>query len=206
LAQAWFSGVHKNIGGGSSAADREDSHWEQLASISYTWMLDRIRPFVAFDEAELEAQQRDWEAMLRPPTAEEVERARKAQSVLQRVTGWFAGTEEDQPGYAAGKINDSYKGIYVLGRPKDRTPLNLTPEQLAKGMYTNEYVHFSVARRQEAVVGYVPGALKGWERRRGEGGWEWVGEGKLLPEWEMGSVPGEFSMEAWLLARDAGRR
>lgn len=205
LAQCWFPGVHKNVGGGSSAAEREDSHWEQLASISYAWMLDRIRPFLAFDQVELEAQQRDWDAMLRPPTTEEVERAQKAQSVLQRVTGWFTGNEEDRPGYAAGKINDSYKGIYILGRPKDRTPLALAPEDIAAGKYTNEYVHFSVRKRQDAVEGYVPGALKGWERRRGARGAEWVKEGKVVPEWEVGSVPDEWSMEAWLLARDVAK-
>lgn len=178
-------------------------------------MLDRIRPFLAFDEDELEAQQRDWEVMLRPPTKEEVEKARNGQTVVQRVTKWFtSGSDDDKPGYAAGKITDSYKGIYVIGRPVDRIPLNLTPEDIAAGKYTNEYVHFSVSKRQEALAasgGYIPGALKGWTRRRGASGWEWINdeeeeESKVLPEWEVGSVPDEWSMEAWLLARDAGGR
>lgn len=197
-------------------SDSEASHWEQLASISYAWMLDRIRPYLAFDPEELEAQQADWDAMLRPPTVEEVEKARKAQGVVQRVIKWFhSGADDDKPGYAAGKITDSHTGVYdLLGRPQDRIPLNISEEDIAAGKYTHEFVHFSVEKRQEALApnGYIPQALKGWERRpRATGGFEWVKEAsrgereKVMPEFEVGSVPAEWSMESWLLGRTGGQ-
>lgn len=215
LLQCWFPGVHTNIGGGSSLGKSESSHWEQLASISYAWMLDRIRPYLALDPEELAAQQADWDVMLRPPTAEEAKREQEAQTLLQRVAGWLGKEVADKPGYAAAKITDSHTGVYdLIGLPKDRVPLDLSDEDIANGKFTNECVHFSVGKRQVALGqdGYKPAALTGWQRRDvGKGQYEWVKPAshgtaeKVLPEYELGHVPQDWSLEAWLLERDKGQ-
>ncbi|KAF4303029.1 hypothetical protein GTA08_BOTSDO08587 [Botryosphaeria dothidea] len=70
LVQCWFPGAHINVGGGNSenAGDKNpEGDREQLASITYAWMLDRVRPHLAVDEAALAAQLAEIEATIKDP-------------------------------------------------------------------------------------------------------------------------------------------
>jgi hypothetical protein len=54
LEQCWFPGVHINVGGGSDdqiKGGRGDR--EEIAALTLAWMIDRCRPFLAFDGDEL---------------------------------------------------------------------------------------------------------------------------------------------------------
>ncbi|KAF3000702.1 hypothetical protein E8E13_002538 [Curvularia kusanoi] len=47
LAQVWFTGVHINVGGGT---DKSETDFEGLANITFAWMIEQCRPYLAFDE------------------------------------------------------------------------------------------------------------------------------------------------------------
>ncbi|KAG9199104.1 hypothetical protein G6514_009022 [Epicoccum nigrum] len=46
LAQVWFTGVHINVGGGTEEAKTD---FEGLANITFAWMVEQCRPYLAFD-------------------------------------------------------------------------------------------------------------------------------------------------------------
>ncbi|OCL15296.1 hypothetical protein AOQ84DRAFT_384127 [Glonium stellatum] len=197
LCQCWFPGVHINVGGGSPAnADEKDPKGdrEQLASISYAWMLDRIRPHLALDETALQAQKSDM-----------LEAAKPRSTGKPEPQGWFwnsvnyfkdtvAGSRvAHQAGYALGLIEDSHSWEYdLMGFPEVRTPNRY--HDWKAGEYTVERIHPSVYFRQEYqrelqkthknLKIYEPAALKGWVRvyeKHGMGigmkerkGWTWI--------------------------------
>lgn len=209
LVQCWFPGVHINIGGGSSSSAGEGDFKEQLASITYTWMLDLIRPYLAFDPVELQAQKEDWEAALKANTSDMIAEKQDEENDKNMVVKGFAalqnivsgGKKEGEHGFAMEDIPDSHSALYdLLGKPVDRIPQNLTKADFDAGWRTNESVHYAVHARQEKREKYVPHALNGWERRQSEqGGWEWFSGHKVMPE----STPGnglerKYSMEYWL--------
>ncbi|TGZ80401.1 hypothetical protein EX30DRAFT_372331 [Ascodesmis nigricans] len=206
LCQCWFPGAHINIGGGSSsnAGPNPTGDREQLASISYAWMLDCIRPHLALDS---ETYNKQFEAF--------EELAHKKDAVTAKTKeGWFtwawnkvAGASEIvlPDGYALGKIDDSHTFLYdVMGKPQPRTPGGY--HDSTKGEFTTERVHPSVHIRQVATTPkngekyekYQPIAMAGWERILekyvgGDGaektGWQWVkwNKGKTKKErfiWE----------------------
>ncbi|KAJ9099139.1 hypothetical protein QFC21_004018 [Naganishia friedmannii] len=217
LQQTWFPGVHLNIGGGSdTASSGESDPQEQLASITYAWMLDRIRPHLAFDEEELHAQQANWVGAMQPLIAAQIKQADDDRSFPQKLFHWWGG-DKHAHGYAMPEIPNNFSEVYkFLGNPTDRIPLSLTEEDLKAGKYTKESVHFSVDIRRKGLAredrekGYVPQAMKGWERRSStivKGGYEWfkpagkAGEReKVMPESppEASGLPEEDSMEVWL--------
>ncbi|KAJ9116316.1 hypothetical protein QFC22_004756 [Naganishia vaughanmartiniae] len=227
LQQTWFAGVHMNVGGGSDTAySGEADPSEQLASITYTWMLDRIRPHLAFDEEELQAQQRNWVAQLQPFTPAQIKAVDDARSVKEKVIHWWRG-DKHAHGYAMPEIPDNFTEVYeFLGRPTDRIPLDLTKDDIAAGKYTNEKVHFSVDVRQKGLAReggaeeqYVPQAMKGWKRRQSAavaGGYEWyklsagkAGEReKVVPESppEASGLPEGDSLEVWLWKKGLAQR
>lgn len=208
LAQCWFPGAHINIGGGNNEPSKGKDDREQLASISYAWMLDRVRPYLAFDTTSLEAQFEPLDKLsdtLIPPPQKE---------------GWGSWLKKILPtGYARGTIDDSYSGFFRLltfARPR-------TPNRYYDDEVTNEYVHPSVHYRQYAQQlleerPYVPAALKGWVRifdqngqdanGRLKRGWKWVkyiksnpqrGVENWLWEYEIGGMQKSMSLEKRLI-------
>lgn len=183
---------------------------QPLGTTRIEQLLDRIRPYLAFDPDELAAQQADWDSMLRPPTVEEVVREHEAQTLVQRVTGWFGKEIAGKPEYAAAKITDSQTALYdLIGLPKDRNRLNLSADDIANGKYTNEYVHFSVTKRQAALGegGSTRARSRGGRGGGAPDGYLWIKAGmygpaeKTMPEYAVKDVPLECSLESWLLSR-----
>ncbi|KAF8851311.1 hypothetical protein BDZ45DRAFT_154222 [Acephala macrosclerotiorum] len=82
LVQCWFPGAHVNVGGGSSSntGPNPSGDREQLASIAYAWMLDRIRPFLALSEDALQAQLDEFKALAEG-------RAVKSDMALKSIAG-----------------------------------------------------------------------------------------------------------------------
>jgi hypothetical protein len=174
LVQCWFPGVHINIGGGNSTSDGEGDRKEQLASISYAWMLDLVRPYLAFDKVELDRQIEDWGSAIgaskpKPPAKDERWMLTKVwSSLVQRQPVDVAR------GYAEEDIEDSHSVLYdIMGKPKDRIPMNLDENTMEvevneakkgwqSGWRTFESVHHSVDVRKTKREDYVPHAMKGW--------------------------------------------
>lgn len=214
LCQCWFAGAHINVGGGSSDnvvkdsgsdnADDDDyiAPGEQLASISYAWMIDRIRPHLALDNEALERQLKGLERLADVAPAASKDGLKNA-------------------GYATEHIPDSHTKEYdAMGFPEDRTPNCY--HDLSKGQYTVERIHPSVhyrqvADRKKGKKVYEPAAMRGWQRvyeENGKGidgklrkGWMWVkykddkkknGIENQLWEFEIGRMPLGKSIE-WRL-------
>jgi len=223
LVQVWFAGAHTNVGGGSSTKDEngKTGMYEQLSYIAYVWMLDRVRPYLALDPDELQAQQEDILSIIQcapHALAQKDEPVTKGwiQSGLDFLRGKASGARDAVYSYAGGKIMDSFTLPYdLLGSREPREPCALTSEEVAKGIRTGEAVHPSVWYRQESQrrVGkvkeediYQPIAMKGWEREA-DAGQEvrWIKKDaagnvvKMMPEFEIGKMAKEKSLERWLI-------
>ncbi|KAL1625539.1 hypothetical protein SLS56_007286 [Neofusicoccum ribis] len=223
LVQCWFPGAHINVGGGNSdnAGDKNPAgDREQLASITYAWMLDRVRPYLALNEDALASQLAEIEATLRNPAE------------ATTATAW-----EHAQDWVWGKVEDSYTMMYkFFGSPADRTPRQYHPRETG---YTVERVHPTVHFRQQyhrelqsakkSQKVYEPAAMHGWERVKEEHGygkdlqerkgWMWIkykkdtGGKQVLDEtgkpvversmweFEIGDMPENKSVERWLINR-----
>jgi hypothetical protein len=228
LVQCWFPGAHINVGGGSShnAGKNPIGDREQLASISYAWMLDRVAPWLAIDPISLKTQMKAFQELADAPLRE-LDGPNK-QTWGQWAKSWIVPAVPDRVftamGYAAGEIKDSHGLVYdVMSDPEDRTPNRYHDWQnkTGGGEYTVERIHPSVHYRQLALKQtntgeYVPHAMKDWERIYTEGlgkdkkprtGWQWVKwadkaktvKENYLWEFEIGHMPQDRSVEKMLV-------
>ncbi|KAH8804869.1 hypothetical protein F5884DRAFT_835303 [Xylogone sp. PMI_703] len=224
LLQCWFPGAHVNIGGGSASntGEKTTGDREQLASISYAWMLDRIRPFLALSEGALQAQLDDFKAMatFKPGTGDK----NKGWSLWNATKELLAkGSAHVMPvGYALGDVDQSYTPMYqFMGSAEIRTPGQYhNPDK----EFTTERIHPSVHYRrmyEEIELGkkgddiYQPLAMKGWKRELEESGvgrnfqkrkgYKWIlrdAKGNVvrsLWEFEIGHMPEKTSVEMRLI-------
>ncbi|CAL3963238.1 unnamed protein product [Diplocarpon coronariae] len=222
LCQCWFPGAHINVGGGSSAnvGKNPKGDREQLASVSYAWMLDRIRPHLALSESALAGQIADFKRMAE--AAPEPEASWSIWNAPKFMKNLISDTTNKvlPAGYGFGEIDDSHTPMYwLMAFPKEREPnfYNQTSKSIPieEQWYTVERIHPSVYYRQQAQLShgmepYVPAALQGWERREelhGKGrdgarkGWKWIKfneKGERLDEmweFEIGDFPEGMSVE-----------
>jgi len=210
LVQCWFPGVHINVGGGSSSSAGEGDFQEQLASITYTWMLDLVRPHLAFDPVELDSQKLDWESALHANTIEQLEEKQGVKDdrywmakAFSSVVAVLKQREQEKPhGLAIEDIPDSHSALYdFMGPEKDRIPQNLNVDEFRAGWRTHEQVHYTVALRQSLRPDYVPHAMKGWVRED-DGTWRDPSSSRFMTESVIGNgLDEEDSMEYWLRRR-----
>ncbi|KAF9772569.1 hypothetical protein IL306_009715 [Fusarium sp. DS 682] len=153
LVQCWFPGVHINVGGGNNDGIRNKlSDREQLANITFGWMVDRCVPFLKFDMS----------------------------SLLQIYTLYFNAIVEQRQkfpegeppaGWSLGPVVDSLRGLYRTAGSIIRTPgayfLGDPAERLQ--WITNECIHPVVwfANQNHNYPFY---GLQGFERIPGGGG------------------------------------
>ncbi|KAG8871736.1 hypothetical protein FRB97_008341 [Tulasnella sp. 331] len=216
LVQCWFPGVHINSGGGSTknlltmlstecgfegnapAVFNKETDMEELADITFGWMVDKCRPFLSFNSKYL------------------------AHIVTRHETYLRARSHPDPaPGYAAGPVKDPYIPYigYLIGGSTPRTPRqydnrnkNRDPNYVAEG--TNEYFHPSVRARWEALgEKWTPSPIQGWSghwvpkaRNTKQSGWIWVkklpnGKNIRVPECRLGGDM-EESMERMLMKEE----
>lgn len=216
------------MGGGSSARDAEGKlgTYEQLSYISYVWMLDQVRPYLALDPDELEAQKEVIGGVIQCAPDELAKKDTRDPATkgwigagLEFLKGRASSMRDMVYGYAGGTIVDSHTfGYDLLAFPKPREPLDLTIQEKEKGVRTGEVVHPSVWFRQESQRRdgqveeddiYQPIAMKKWTRETdGETGQSrWTKrdkEGRIvksMPEFEIGRMPAQDSLERWLIDR-----
>lgn len=222
LCQCWFPGAHINVGGGSSAnvGKNPKGDREQLASVSYAWMLDRIRPHLALSESALAGQIADFKRMAEAsPPPEEGWSIWNAPKFVKNIIS--DTTNKVLPaGYGLGEIDDSHTPLYwLMAFPKEREPnfYNKTGKKIPieEQWYTVERIHPSVHYRQQTQLNhglepYVPAALQGWERKEEEAGmgrdgprkgWKWIKSNEKgekveeMWEFEIGNFPEGMSVE-----------
>lgn len=175
-------------------------------------MIDRVRPYLAFDSKSLDIQFKIFDDLADTPFDGEKEK------------GWFDWAKKKvlPTGYARGIIDDSFSGIYkLLSNPRDRTPNRY--HSPSEGEVTEEYIHPSVHYRKlsnekskEDI--YEPAAMRGWVRVKEENGkgsdgkpkvgWMWVkynnndpkrGIENSLWEFQIGGMAKEKSLEKRLI-------
>lgn len=143
LKQVWFPGYHINIGGGSMDTLDNKGDMEELASITFAWMLDQIREHLSLDERYIVEEKNDREEHL-----EELNklvgkgeitftsRARSERDCFWRlvkatalaVKHPLASIEEPsyqnphKYGWGTGDMKDSYTAMYWLNGRRKRTP------------------------------------------------------------------------------------
>ncbi|KAF2718853.1 hypothetical protein K431DRAFT_229884 [Polychaeton citri CBS 116435] len=89
LRQVWFPGAHSNIGGGYDD--------QQIATISFAWMVAQCQPFIDFD---IDYVLDQWEA----------------------AEDYYGRHEQRTRPWSFGKIFSGMTGFYALGGEKVRTP------------------------------------------------------------------------------------
>ncbi|KAI9762963.1 MAG: hypothetical protein M4579_000026 [Chaenotheca gracillima] len=211
LLQVWFPGVHINIGGGSDdCLKARQGDLEEIANLTFAWMVDRCSPLLAFDcdAIDLQVDEHHWLMGDHVRGKEPGHLIRDPTSITDQSWGqWFKAKLFNAPkeeakrevGWATGKIVDSFGGIMAAAGQKIRTPgeyRSTDPERTLLNHLgsTNEQLHPSVWHRFNATRGdadkhddYNPLALEGFERRvrTGAAGHEWVKGTKapvVLPE------------------------
>jgi hypothetical protein len=194
LEQCWFPGVHINVGGGSDdLITGGEGDREQIATITLAWMIDRVWPFLAFNNNALDNIWGEHAALTGDPMAagkkfrQPKKYAKPAPTSLQRATRyvssfiWTPQKEDEQPkiDYASGPIVDSYTMQYRLTGSTTRTPGRYALQtRTAHGdvedildtpSSTRETIHPSVWIRQQVLLqkgqpSYDPPALSGFHR------------------------------------------
>ncbi|KAJ1323764.1 DUF2235 domain-containing protein [Microdochium nivale] len=191
LQQVWFPGVHINVGGGSNdPLEARKGDLEQIALITFGWMVEQVRPFLRFEDKLHKRSVRDRMALIVPVLAEYAAdenkdfgklswakplwkaldakglvKAKKKEIATSTLCGW-----------AEGPIVDSYTLAMMATGSITRTPGEYRTDTAQPGVVlgkTNEAIHPCVAYRMKVVPDYKPEALKGFRRRFVDGKWLW---------------------------------
>ncbi|ORX99880.1 hypothetical protein BCR34DRAFT_628109 [Clohesyomyces aquaticus] len=179
LKQVWFPGVHINCGGGSDdSIGQMDGDKEQLANITFAWMLQCIAPYLTIDVDEFKKtveQYKMWLSMVRwncnywhkgfwgkagdwIPNVPVVNPAPDELDPPKRDPNAHPHPELDR-NWGTGPIVDSYTKTYWANGSKARIPGHCEtdffqpdgtwkPEQFTAKGVTNEYIHPVCAYRQ----------------------------------------------------------
>jgi len=134
LLQVWFPGVHINIGGGSSDTAKGKGDAEQMANITFAWMVERVRPYLAFNATTIAQNAKEYTALLETIHCRNNHRhdPSKTPSLLSRVWAaiWAAlptvwGIPPQAPlavGWGTAPYIDSYRGLMAWAGEKRRCP------------------------------------------------------------------------------------
>ncbi|KAJ5669586.1 hypothetical protein N7462_010656 [Penicillium macrosclerotiorum] len=144
LKQVWFPGCHVNIGGGSSDTLNNEGDMEEMANITFSWMLDQIKEYLSIDNQYIADEQKDrerhldeinlklekWDAAVNPPNIKSWKgwpwRHAKAtlSALVHRLTPGkepaFKGIRVF--GWGIGHFISSYTPMYWANGSKKRTP------------------------------------------------------------------------------------
>ncbi|KAJ1323444.1 DUF2235 domain-containing protein [Microdochium nivale] len=190
LEQVWFPGMHMNVGGGDSDILKERlGDFEQIALISFAWMIERVKPFIEFEPRLRKRSVRDRMALVVPVLAESTNERWKNYGTwfptlwkgLDSVGIYKAELrslgEKTVVGWAEGPIVDSYTIAMKATGSAVRTPgdYRYAPEDKLRSKelgHTNEFIHPSIAYRKLAMK-YDPEALAGFTRTWRGDKWLW---------------------------------
>jgi hypothetical protein len=169
LKQVWFPGYHIHIGGGSNSTLKQEGDMEEMSNITFSWMLDQIKPFLFLNERYLDEERGERDRILEaiPENPQEGEFwgswvGRSVTAAASVVRHPFAGAVElskkfRKYGWGTGILEDSFTSFYHLNGSKRRTPGNYDILDKAGQPLgdTCEFIHPVVGYRHDAK-GYQP--------------------------------------------------
>ncbi|KAJ5125271.1 hypothetical protein N7526_007448 [Penicillium atrosanguineum] len=141
LKQVWFPGYHVNVGGGSSDTLHNIGDMEEMSNITFSWMLDQIRPHLSINE---EAIMKDY-----------ADREEYIAQFNQDLKEW-------QRQQLALKEESCYTKMYWANGQTKRTPgKGVETEKDGKSVIygnTHEFIHPVVHYRREHFKTMNPGS------------------------------------------------
>lgn len=178
LKQVWFPGYHINVGGGSSDTLDNKGDMEEMSNITFSWMLDQIRPHLSINEEAIMKDYADREEMfaqynhdLREWQREQLDRkneswgawgSRIAVSTASRIIHPFTpSTVLPKPAFdklrvyrwGLGEMIDSFTMMYWANGQTKRSPgRGVAADKNGKTVVygdTHEFVHPVVHYRRE---------------------------------------------------------
>ncbi|KAI2686209.1 hypothetical protein CBS147317_2348 [Penicillium roqueforti] len=211
LTQVWFPGYHINIGGGSSETLKDEGDMEEMSNITFSWMLDRIKPHLSLNEEtiseEREERERHISTLVENPAPESLEgwAQRKVAAIASAFKLKHPSTSPVRSvnkrrsyGWGTGPLEDSFTLFYYANGSERRRPGNYDSFDKEGNLLgeTFEFVHPVVGFRTEQIKNYTPiGHDVKFSRRKvidekGRPGYVYdLGDcRKPLPEWRLGGL------------------
>jgi hypothetical protein len=178
LKQVWFPGYHVNIGGGSSDTLLNVGDMEEMSNITFSWMLDQIRPHLSINEESIlkdyvdrEENIAQYNKVLREWQQQQIARqnetwgawgSRMAISTASSIIHPFtSSTDLPKPAFdnirvyrwGLGEMIDSFTKMYWANGQTKRTPgqgveVKKNGETVVYGN-THEFIHPVVHYRRE---------------------------------------------------------
>ncbi|KAJ5189162.1 hypothetical protein N7491_005486 [Penicillium cf. griseofulvum] len=207
LKQVWFPGYHINIGGGSNETLQDEGNMEEMSHITFSWMLDQIKPYLSLNEESIseEREEREYHMSTLVENTEVLGgwaqgKAAAIASVFKRTSTSSVKSVEKRRSYGWGtsSLEDSFTAFYYLNGSKRRTPGSYDPfdkDGILLGE-SFEFIHPVVGFREQQIKDYTPiGRGVKFERRKvvdenGRPGYVYdLGNSrKPLPEWRLGGL------------------
>lgn len=196
-----------NVGGGNSdVLEDRRGDFEQIALISFAWMVEQCKPYLAFEPRIRKRSVRDRMALMLPIMAEMRNSQWKEYGdwikplwrTLEHLWLYTPACRKFAPkvvvGWAEGPIVDSYTLKMRLTGSQHRTPGDYgNPPDDPEGKKdrcrknprytTNEAIHPSVTYRRWAVKDYEPKALDGFTRSWNGTQWVWSKPAVKQKQW-----------------------
>ncbi|RDW89514.1 hypothetical protein BP6252_01546 [Coleophoma cylindrospora] len=135
LLQVWFPGVHINVGGGSSDTAEGKGDAEQIAIITFVWMVECVRPYLAFKENALQISLIEYTKLLgdlhcknyhhHDPSKQPNILSQAFNAVYNSIPYIGGVSEPEAPvelGWGTANYNDSFKGLMAFPGAKVRKP------------------------------------------------------------------------------------
>lgn len=178
LKQVWFPGYHINVGGGSTDTLHNEGDMEEMSNITFSWMLDQIKPHLSINEdlimkdyvdreanfAKYNKELKGWEAQTTARANESWGEwgSRVAISTASSIVHPFSpSTDVPKPAFdkrrvyqwGLGEMKDSYTKMYWANGQAKRAP-GKGVEEKKKGKTvtygnTHEFIHPIVNYRRE---------------------------------------------------------
>ncbi|KGO42875.1 protein of unknown function DUF2235 [Penicillium expansum] len=212
LTQVWFPGYHINIGGGSSETLKDEGNMEEMSNITFSWMLDQIKPYLSLNEDFISEEREEMEDHISTLVENTVNNEslggwaqRKAAAIASALTFKYFSTSPVKPvdkrrsyGWGTGPLEDSFTPFYYANGSERRTPGGYDPFDKNGNLLgeTFEFVHPVVGFREKQIKDYTPiGPNVKFARRKavdekGRPGYVYdLGNSpKPLPEWRLGGL------------------
>ncbi|KAJ5978273.1 hypothetical protein N7501_001615 [Penicillium viridicatum] len=212
LTQVWFPGYHINIGGGSGETLNDEGDMEEMSNITFSWMLDQIKPYLSLNEESISEEREEMEyhmSTLVEDTVDEVSLGSWAQRKIAAIASAFklkrspafsvkSVDKRRSYGWGTGPLEDSFTPFYYLNGSERRTPGRYDPFDKDGNLLgeTFEFIHPVVGFREKQIKDYTPiGRDVKFTRRKavdekGRPGYVYdLGDSrKPLPEWRLGGL------------------
>lgn len=212
LTQVWFPGYHVNIGGGSDETLKNEGNMEEMSNITFSWMLDQIKPYLSLNEDSLSEEREEREYHISTIVENTVHDESLGSWAQRKVAAIASAFKLKQPptssvesvdkrrsyGWGTGPLEDSFTAFYYANGSARRRPGNYAPFDKEGNLLGEsfEFIHPVVGFREKQIKDYTPiGRGVKFDRRKvvdenGRPGYVYdMGDARNpLPEWRLGGI------------------